>query len=94
MHLNDLKTSWEHFAEEDAMWAILTDPQKKGNKWTREEFFASGQADIDGMTATWTRCRSGFFLTLLWTLGAESDDFHKDSAVTLQESMEWTFRVP
>lgn len=51
MHLKNLKTSWEAFAKGDPMWAILTDPQKKGNKWTPEEFFASGQADIDGLMA-------------------------------------------
>jgi len=29
------------------MWAILTDPEKKGNAWTPEEFFASGRAQVD-----------------------------------------------
>src|SRR5438094_42221 len=51
MHLKQLQTSWEEFAKEDAMWAILADPQRKGKKWTPQEFFASGQADIDALMA-------------------------------------------
>lgn len=29
------------------MWAILTDPDKKGRKWSAGEFFASGEKQID-----------------------------------------------
>lgn len=28
------------------MWAILTDPSKRGNRWSPEEFFESGRQDI------------------------------------------------
>jgi len=51
MHLRNLQASWNRFAIQDPMWAVLTDPEKKGNKWSMEEFFASGQADIDQLTA-------------------------------------------
>src|SRR5438445_2111463 len=51
MHLKNLQTNWEEFAKEDPMWAILTDPQRKGNQWKPLEFFASGQADVGGLMA-------------------------------------------
>jgi len=51
MHLKQLQTSWEEFAKEDSMWAILTDPRRKGRTWTPHEFFATGQADIDALMA-------------------------------------------
>jgi len=51
MHLRNLQASWNSYAKEDPMWAILTDPEKRGNKWSPAEFFASGQADIDKLLA-------------------------------------------
>lgn len=33
------------------MWAILTDPTREGNRWTPEEFFATGQGEIDSLMA-------------------------------------------
>ncbi|HMJ63859.1 MAG TPA: class I SAM-dependent methyltransferase [Candidatus Binatia bacterium] len=29
------------------MWVILTDPTKKGNKWSRDDFFATGRQDVE-----------------------------------------------
>jgi 2-polyprenyl-3-methyl-5-hydroxy-6-metoxy-1,4-benzoquinol methylase len=29
------------------MWAVLTDPSKKGNKWNKDDFFATGRQDIE-----------------------------------------------
>jgi SAM-dependent methyltransferase len=31
------------------MWAVLSLPEKKGNRWNREEFFATGVADVTGI---------------------------------------------
>ena len=42
MDLKNLQSNWEAFGQEDPLWAILTDPDKKGNKWTQEEFFKTG----------------------------------------------------
>ncbi len=28
------------------MWVVLTEPDKKGNRWKREDFFATGQREI------------------------------------------------
>ncbi len=47
MKLNDLKKNWDQFGKEDPYWAILTDPDKKGNKWNEEEFFESGRLRAD-----------------------------------------------
>jgi len=49
MHLKHLKANWERYAKEDPMWAILTEPDKKGNKWDSEEFFASGRSEVDAL---------------------------------------------
>jgi SAM-dependent methyltransferase len=37
---------WEVFAEEDPLWAILTDPAKKGGRWDLREFLAAGERDF------------------------------------------------
>lgn len=47
MNLEQLQQNWDKLGQEDAMWAILTDPEKKGRKWTAEEFFANGEQQID-----------------------------------------------
>lgn len=47
MNLNDLKKNWNQFGQEDPYWAILTDPDKKGNKWEEESFFESGRLRTD-----------------------------------------------
>jgi SAM-dependent methyltransferase len=47
--LLEVKRSWEEFAQTDPLWAILTDPTKKGGRWSPAEFFASGEVEIDGV---------------------------------------------
>jgi SAM-dependent methyltransferase len=46
MKLADAQRHWDEHARTDAMWAILTDPAKRGGKWKAEEFFATGAAEI------------------------------------------------
>ena len=38
---------WEDWAQADPLWAILSDPSRKGGKWDLPEFFASGEREID-----------------------------------------------
>lgn len=38
---------WEKLGENDPYWAVLTDPSKKGNKWSKAEFFATGTKEIE-----------------------------------------------
>ena len=33
------------------MWVVLTDPEKKGNRWNEADFFATGRTEIDGIFA-------------------------------------------
>jgi 2-polyprenyl-3-methyl-5-hydroxy-6-metoxy-1,4-benzoquinol methylase len=42
-----VKREWEDLAHLDPLWAILTDKRKQFGKWDREEFFATGQVEID-----------------------------------------------
>jgi SAM-dependent methyltransferase len=41
------REDWERLAEVDAMWAVLTAPGRKGGRWEREDFFATGEAEIE-----------------------------------------------
>jgi len=45
--LTELQRNWEGFARTDPLWAICTDPRKRNNQWSREEFFATGKNEID-----------------------------------------------
>ncbi|MFL5617784.1 MAG: class I SAM-dependent methyltransferase [Gemmatimonadaceae bacterium] len=46
MRLDGLQQTWDALGAEDPMWAILTDAAKKGQKWNRDEFFATGRAQV------------------------------------------------
>ena len=47
MKLQKLQKNWEEFAQTDPLWAILTDPAKKDNKWKIKDFFKTGVEEID-----------------------------------------------
>lgn len=47
MELEQLKYNWEKMSQIDPFWAILTWKDKKGNKWKPDEFFATGQKEIE-----------------------------------------------
>jgi SAM-dependent methyltransferase len=51
MNLTKLARSWDRLGRDDAMWAVLYDPAKRGNQWDPEEFFATGQVEIDSTMA-------------------------------------------
>ncbi len=46
MNLSDLQATWEALGERDPLWAILSNPDKKGRRWTNDEFFATGVREI------------------------------------------------
>ncbi len=46
MSLERHRRDWEALAATDPLWAVLTDPARKGGRWTREEFLATGEAEI------------------------------------------------
>ena len=43
---------WEDLARADPLWAILSQPAKKGNRWDLEEFFDEGQREIEQLMRT------------------------------------------
>ena len=38
---------WEDLASVDPLWAILSDPERRGGRWQLDEFFATGEADVE-----------------------------------------------
>lgn len=47
MDLAQLQKNWETLAQQDPMWAIISDPSKKGRQWDPAAFFQSGEAAIN-----------------------------------------------
>ena len=37
---------WEQLGASDPYWAALTDPNKKGGKWDRTDFFSTGEKEV------------------------------------------------
>jgi 2-polyprenyl-3-methyl-5-hydroxy-6-metoxy-1,4-benzoquinol methylase len=46
VNLEETRKNWTALGEQDAMWVVLTDPAKKGNRWTAEDFFATGRREV------------------------------------------------
>ncbi len=46
MDIGNLRGNWEQFAADDPLWAILTDPSKRGGRWDPAEFFQTGEGEI------------------------------------------------
>jgi len=47
--LSEIKANWEEFARSDPLWSILPLPEKKGNRWSIDELFKTGETEIDGV---------------------------------------------
>lgn len=47
MRLHRTKKHWDVFARSDPFWAVLTDANKRGNRWQIDEFFATGVGTVD-----------------------------------------------
>ena len=41
------RDQWENLGSHDPYWAVLSDPEKKGGKWDKDEFFESGRTEVD-----------------------------------------------
>jgi SAM-dependent methyltransferase len=41
------RRDWEALAAEDPLWAVLTDPSRRGGRWDREAFLATGAREVD-----------------------------------------------
>jgi SAM-dependent methyltransferase len=44
---DQLRRTWDHLGGRDPLWAILTDPKKRGNRWDLESFLETGRREID-----------------------------------------------
>lgn len=38
--------NWEGLAKRDPLWSICTDPDKKNNQWSLDDFFKTGQEEV------------------------------------------------
>ena len=46
MDLKNMVANWTKLGEQDPLWAILTDPEKRDNKWDVKEFFETGTQQV------------------------------------------------
>jgi len=46
MNVEDMVSNWNDWADQDPMWAILTDPAKNNGKWNERDFFETGERQI------------------------------------------------
>ena len=46
MTLDRQRHDWEQLAEVDPLWAVLTRPDKRGGRWDRDEFLATGEREV------------------------------------------------
>lgn len=49
LEIDSLKQTWDDLGKEDPLWAILSVPEKKGNKWDVKEFFDTGDKEINNL---------------------------------------------
>jgi SAM-dependent methyltransferase len=47
--LEQLKRNWETFGREDPLWAVLTDPDRRGGRWDLDEFLATGEHEVQAV---------------------------------------------
>lgn len=48
VRIGRLQRDWDQLGREDPLWAVLSDPAKRGRRWDVEEFFAYGREEIAG----------------------------------------------
>jgi SAM-dependent methyltransferase len=51
MRLSGLRRHWNEYGRSDPLWAILTAPDKKGNRWSIDEFLQTGRDEIAALMA-------------------------------------------
>jgi SAM-dependent methyltransferase len=49
MNLEELRANWNELGSTDPLWAILSVPEYKGNRWSVEEFFRTGQVAVEDL---------------------------------------------
>jgi len=51
MTLGSTRATFERLAVKDPLWTVLTARDKKNNKWEPEEFFRTGEVEVDAVLA-------------------------------------------
>src|SRR5215207_2387368 len=51
MRLSGLRQHWDEYGRRDPLWAVLTAPDKQGNRWTVDEFLQTGRDEIAQLMA-------------------------------------------
>ena len=46
LSLERQRQDWEQLAEVDPLWAVLTRADKRGGRWDRDEFLATGESEV------------------------------------------------
>jgi SAM-dependent methyltransferase len=49
VNLDELQRHWNEWGRRDPYFAIISRPDRRGNTWDVDEFFATGVAEIDGL---------------------------------------------
>jgi len=49
MDIKELRENWNKLSKSDPLWAIISRPDKKGNKWQINEFFKTGVEEVDSV---------------------------------------------
>ena len=52
--LERLQRIWDGLGESDPLWAILSEPQKRWNRWNVASFFETGRQEIDAVLQSMT----------------------------------------
>src|SRR5712692_4210753 len=47
MDIQHLARTWDELGQTDPLWAILTIPEKRGNRWDTDEFFETGRRNVE-----------------------------------------------
>ncbi len=55
MRLDDLRDNWDDLGRVDPLWAVLAYPEYRGNRWSVDEFFATGRAQVKDLLREVTR---------------------------------------
>jgi hypothetical protein len=74
MDIKELKKHWNRFGKADPLWAIVTQPDKKGNRWQRDDFFSKANGKWPQSWITSVLWALIFAVQGPWTLVAELGD--------------------
>jgi SAM-dependent methyltransferase len=44
--IENLRRTWDTLGRKDPLWAVLSDPAKRNNRWDQQEFFRTGEDEI------------------------------------------------